>query len=114
MSQDGIPLGHETYSGNNSDVNCFDDIINKAVEKYGIERVIFVGDRGMVSFKNTALLNKLGQEYILGYRMRTISKKDRPEIFNKVNLKKLRNSQLQFKEVDYKGQRLLFYYNKEY
>lgn len=113
MSQEGIPLGHETYSGNSSDVNCFDDIINKAVEKYGIKRVIFVGDRGMVSFKNTALLDKLDQEYILGYRMRTISKKDRPEIFSKVDLKKLRNSKLQYKEIDYKGQRLLFYYNKE-
>ena len=45
--------------------------------------------------------------------MRTISKKDRPEIFNKINLKKLRNSELQYKEVEYKGQRLLFYYNKE-
>ena len=113
MSQDGIPLGHETYAGNSSDVNCFDEIINKAVDKYGIERVIFVGDRGMISFKNTALLEKLGQEYILGYRMRTISKKDRPDIFNKVNLKKLRNSELQYKEVEYKGQRLLFYYNEK-
>lgn len=113
MSQEGVPLGHETFSGNSSDVNCFDHIINKAVEKYGIERVIFVGDRGMISFKNTALLNKLGQEYILGYRMRTISKKDRPEIFKKVDLKKLRNTELQYKEVDYKGQRLLFYYNEK-
>lgn len=113
MSGDGIPLGHETYSGNSSDVNCFQDMINKSIDKYGIKRVIFVGDRGMVSFKNMALLNKLEQEYILGYRMRTISKKDRPEIFNKVNLKNLRNSALQYKEVEYKSNRLLFYYNKE-
>ena len=96
MSQEGS--GHETYSGNSSDVNCFDDIINKAVDKYGIERVIFVGDRGMTSFSNMKLLNDLEQEYILGYRMRTISKKDRPEIFSKVDLKSLRHSKLQYKE----------------
>ncbi len=113
MSQEGIPLGHETYPGNSSDVHCFEDIINKAVDKYGIERIIFVGDRGMISFKNMGLLDKLGQEYVLGYRMRTISKKDRPEVFSKVNLKKLRNSDLQYKEVEYKGKRLLFYYNEE-
>jgi transposase len=86
MSQQGIPLGHETYAGNSSDVNCFEDIINKAVDKYGIKRVIFVGDRGMISYKNMDLLEKMGQEYVLGYRMRTISKKDRPEIFKKVDL----------------------------
>lgn len=113
MSQHGIPLGHETFAGNSSDVNCFEDIINKAVEKYNINRVIFIGDRGMISYKNMDLLESLGQEYILGYRMRTIAKKDRPDIFSKVNLKKLRNSDLQYKEVEYKGKRLLFYYNKE-
>ena len=113
MSQDGIPLGHETYPGNTSDVNCFDDIIKKAVDKYEIEKIIFVGDRGMISLKNMSLLKKLGQEYVLGYRMRTISKKDRPSIFSKVNLKSLRNSDLKYKEVEYKGQRLIFYYNKE-
>lgn len=89
MSEEGIALGHETYAGNTSDVNCFEDIINKAVDKYGIKKVIFVGDRGMISLKNMSLLKKLGQEYVLGYRMRTISKKDRPSIFNKVNLKSL-------------------------
>lgn len=113
MSQDGIPLGHETYAGNTSDVKCFEDIINKAVDKYGIKRVIFIGDRGMISNDNIKLLEDLEQEYILGYRMRTISKKERPEIFKKVNLKKLRNSNLQYKEVEYKNKRLLFYYNKE-
>ena len=45
--------------------------------------------------------------------MRTISKKDRPSIFSKVNLKSLRNSKFKYKEVEYKGQRLIFYYNKE-
>ncbi len=113
MSQEGIPLGHETYPGNSSDVSCFEDIINKAVDKYGIEKLIFVGDRGMISKKNMALLDKMGQEYVLGYRMRTISKNDRPELFNKINLKKLRNHKLQYKEVKYQGQRLIFYYNEE-
>jgi len=113
MSQEGIPLGHETYAGNSSDVHCFEDIINKAVDKYGIEKLVFIGDRGMISKKNTALLDKMGQEYVLGYRMRTISKNDRPEIFSKINLKKLRNHKLQYKEIEYKGQRLIFYYNEE-
>ena len=113
MSEDGVPLGHETFAGNCNDVTCFKEMIGKAVEKYGIEKLIWVGDRGMISNKNLELLESMGLEYILGYRMRTIPKSDRLEIFDKVDLKNLRNTKLKYKEIDYKGKRLIFCYNED-
>ncbi len=113
MSQDGIPLGHETFAGNQNDVTCFKIMIEKMVTKYGIKKIVLVGDRGMVSAKNIKLLEEMGLDYILGYRMRTIPKADREEVFNKVDLIKLRNSNLQYKEVDYKSHRLIFCYNAD-
>ena len=61
----------------------------------------------MVSAKNIKFIEEMGLDYILGYRMRTIPKADREEVFQKVNLKKLKNTKLQYKEVDYKSHRLI-------
>lgn len=40
MSEDGVPLGHETFAGNYNDVTCFKEMISKTVEKYSIEKLI--------------------------------------------------------------------------
>lgn len=113
MSKEGLPLGHETFPGNTNDVTCFKLMVEKMVVEYEIDRVILVGDRGMISHKNIELLEMLGLEYVLGYRMRTIPVSDRAEILGKANLKTLKENQLEFKEVEYQNKRLLVCYNPE-
>lgn len=114
MNKDGIPLAHEVYAGNKNDVTCFKELITTLVTKYGIKKVILVGDRGMISMKNLKLIEEMGLEYILGFRMRTIKKDSRQEVLEKVNLKKLRKlGGLQAKEAEYQGKRLIVYYDEE-
>ncbi len=113
MSKDGIPLGHEVFSGNTNDVKCFSLVIKQIKDKYGLSRLIMVGDRGMVSKSNINELKESQLEYILGYRMRTISHEDRQKVLSQANLRKLKNHELEFKEVDYQGQRLIVCYNEE-
>jgi len=113
MSKEGIPLGHETYEGNKNDVSCFKEVIKKVKDKFQLGRVIMVGDRGMTNNPNLELLKESGLDYILGFRMRTIPKKERSEVLSKTNLRKLINSNLQFKEVDHNGIRLIVCYNEE-
>jgi transposase len=113
MSKDGIPLGHEVFEGNKNDVTCFSEIIDKMARQFSIERVILVGDRGMISKRNIGHLERNNYKYILGYRMRTISRAERAAILSKVTFRKLKNSDLQFKEVRHEGQRLIVCYNAE-
>ncbi len=113
MSKEGLPLGHEVFSGNTNDVTCFKLIVEKMVREYEIDRIILVGDRGMISHKNIALLEEMKLEYILGYRMRTIPKDDRAEVLGKADLKKLRTKSLMYKDVEYQNKRLLVCYNPE-
>jgi transposase len=113
MSKEGIPLGHETYEGNKNDVTCFKEVIKKVREKFQLRRVIMVGDRGMTNNPNLELLRGSGYEYIMGYRMRTIPKRERAIILSKADLRKLKNIKLQFKEVYYEGTRLVVCYNDE-
>lgn len=73
MSQEGVPIAHEVFKGNKSDLKSFPEIVKKVKEKYNIKRIIFVADRGMVSEKNLTLIEEEGMEYILGVKMRKLS-----------------------------------------
>jgi transposase len=113
MSKQGIPLGHEVFEGNRNDVMCFSKIINQVSEKYKVDRVIMVGDRGMVSKNNIRHLEQKNYKYIFGYRMRTIPQEDRHKVFSEKEFRKLKNVELQFKEATYDGKRLIVCYSEE-
>ncbi len=112
MTKDGIPVSHETYSGNTNDVTCFKQMIEKFSSKHGQKNVTFVGDRGLITNKNIELLVTSGYKYILGFRMRTIEKAERAAILDKAGLKNLKEH-LDYRDIQYKGRRLIVYYNEE-
>jgi transposase len=113
MSKQGIPLGHEVFEGNRNDVTCFSQIINQVSEKYKVDRVIMVGDRGMISKNNIRHLEQKNYKYIFGYRMRTIRQEDRHKVFSEKEFRKLKSVDLQFKEATYDGKRLIVCYSEE-
>jgi transposase len=51
-SQDGCPIAVEVLKGNTKDETTVIDKITELKEKYGIEKVVFVGDRGMITQTN--------------------------------------------------------------
>jgi len=52
----GCPVGVEVYAGNTKDETTVIDKIHEIKTVYGIEKVIFVGDRGMVTQSNIEAL----------------------------------------------------------
>ncbi|MEZ4744223.1 MAG: IS1634 family transposase [Bdellovibrionota bacterium] len=112
MTKDGIPISHETYSGNTNDISAFKKIIEKFASKHNQNNVTFVGDRGLVSQKNVKYLQESHYKYILGYKMRTINKEDRAALLKKANLKTIKKN-LEYRDLEYKGQRIIVYYNAE-
>ena len=48
-SGEGCPVGVEVFAGNTKDEMTVLDKIDEIREKYGLEKIIFVGDRGMVT-----------------------------------------------------------------
>lgn len=73
MTEGGIPVGHETYSGNQVDVTSFPKIIAKVKDKFNLKRVVWVCDRGMISQSNIELLDCINHEYIIGIKMRMLN-----------------------------------------
>lgn len=48
---EGRPISIEVLPGNTADPNAFSNLVKRVRERFGIERVIFVGDRGMITSK---------------------------------------------------------------
>jgi hypothetical protein len=47
--QEGSPIATEVFQGNTNDVATFRSQVEKAKQRFGCERVTFVGDRGMIN-----------------------------------------------------------------
>jgi len=52
----GCPVGVEVYAGNTKDETTVIDKVHEIKASYGIEKIIFVGDRGMVTQSNIEAL----------------------------------------------------------
>jgi transposase len=74
MDRDGTPLGHEVWPGNMSDITAFMEVIQKVKKKFCIEKVVLVCDRGMICEKNISFLESENYEYILGVKIRHLSR----------------------------------------
>lgn len=67
-TKDGFPLTHRVYSGNTSDVTTVSSLAREVKERFGTDRAVFVGDRGMMSHDNVKALLRLRYRYILCLR----------------------------------------------
>lgn len=65
VTRDGIPLGHEVFAGNVSDVKTLKPIVEAVERRYGKAQRIWVMDRGLSSQKNVAWLEQEARSYVV-------------------------------------------------
>ena len=70
MTREGTPLAHHVFPGNTPDAAAFSEVIEELSKRFGIKRVILIGDRGMFNAKVIARIEKLKLQYIAGVKMR--------------------------------------------
>jgi len=70
MTRDGIPLCHHVFPGNTVDKSTVVSVIRDLKSRFRLDRVVFVGDRGMLSEDNleTILDEELG--FIVAHTLR--------------------------------------------
>ncbi len=62
--EQGAPISTEVFRGNTQDPKTFAAQVKKASERFGCERVTFVGDRGMIKSGQVEDLSQAGFHYI--------------------------------------------------
>jgi transposase len=70
MTREGTPLAHHVFPGNILDAEAFSRVIEELSGRFGIKRVILVGDRGMFNAKVVKRIEELKLQYIAGVKMR--------------------------------------------
>ncbi|MBI5409382.1 MAG: IS1634 family transposase [Nitrospirae bacterium] len=110
MSQDGFPLGHEVWEGNQSDIKSLKIVVSRLRDRYEINRVVIVCDRGMVSDKNLREIEEAGYEYIVGVKMRSLDASKKNVLLSMPGFEPVKEN-LWVKEQKLEGRRYLVCYN---
>ena len=66
VTREGVPLGHEVFAGNRTDVTTVEEIVGTMESRYGLANRIWVMDRGMASAENLSWLQQTGRRYLIG------------------------------------------------
>jgi transposase len=76
---DGWPIAHHVFEGNKRDSVTVEQVLDDIQRRFGLRRVVFVGDRGMVTSDNIDLLRSRKQGYVVG-----LNRRRRPEVLRYV------------------------------
>jgi transposase len=61
ISPKGLPLMHTVHPGNVSETKTLQSMLTQVLERFPVERVILVADRGLLSLDNIAERTKLAE-----------------------------------------------------
>jgi len=67
---DGWPIAHHVFPGQWRDSSTVKSVLEDLQERFGLRRVVLVGDRGMVTSANLDLVRSSGQGYLVGLKRR--------------------------------------------
>jgi hypothetical protein len=67
---EGEPISIEVHAGNTGDPTTLGPAVERVKTTFGIERVVFVGDRGMITEARTKVLKEQGVGFITALRAR--------------------------------------------
>ena len=70
VRREGWPIAHHVFAGNRLDQTTVGEVVEDLRRRFGLQRVVFVGDRGMVTLKNREQLRQAEQGYLVGLQRR--------------------------------------------
>ncbi len=71
----GWPIAHHVFEGNRRDSTTVQAVIKDFERRFEFRRIVFVGDRGMVTVVNLNFIREKGHGYLVG-----LSRRRRPEV----------------------------------
>jgi len=117
VTEHGLPIGYEVFPGSQYEGHTLVKALNKIEEDYKVNDVVFVADSAMLSEDNLQLLENMDKRYIVGARLRNMSKKDQDKVLDKNDYRILSKPgdehEYSMKEIAVNERRLIVNYNKK-
>ncbi|WP_273333255.1 IS1634 family transposase [Dictyoglomus turgidum] len=89
VDKEGRPIGYELFSGNTIDSKTMVKILRKLKEKFSIDKIVIVADKGLNSRLNLKIIREAGYDYIVASRLKNASKEVLEEVFEQEGYKRL-------------------------
>lgn len=89
VDTEGRPIGYELFSGNTFDGKTMIKVLQKLKEKYELNQIIIVADKGLNSKINLKEIKDAGFDYIVSARIKNMTKKVQEEIISENDYEKI-------------------------
>ena len=109
VTKEGLPIGYEAFPGNTWEGNTLIPMLEELRKKYDIDKVVFVADGGLFCRDNLEALEKKGFSYIVGARLKNLTKDLQDEVLDKDSYKitaRKDNEKNKKKDVPIKAKRI--------
>ena len=117
VTQQGIPVGYDIFPGSTYEGHTLLTALSNLKKRFTIDKVILVADSGMLQKDNLTLLEDNGYDYIVGARIKSMSKSLTEQILSAEGRSALSPSEedsLQGKIIDLdKGKKLIVTHSKK-
>jgi transposase len=70
MTGDGIPIAHQVFAGDTSDVTTLPGVLEGLQQRFGVGRICLVADRGLISETNIATVEGAGYDWLIATKLR--------------------------------------------
>jgi len=77
IDDEGFPISFDIYEGNKSETKTLLDTLDRLKDKYRLEKITLIADRGISSSLNLQEIKKRGYEYIVGYKIKNSKLSDK-------------------------------------
>lgn len=84
-TKEGLPIGYEVFPGSTYEGHTLIPVLEKLKARYDLDKIIFVADSGLFNENNLDELEKHGYEYVVGARIKNMSKKLTEEVLDRNN-----------------------------
>lgn len=114
VTDKGLPVGYELFPGATFEGHTLVTALEKLKLRYNLEDAVFVADRGLFSEDNLKLLEKNNFKYVVGAKIKSLSKKLKSDILNPDNYSRIHpESDEKNAEFDCAGRRLIVNYSSQ-
>ena len=107
----GLPITYEVFPGNTHEMKTLLPVIRELKKEFDVRSIRFAADRGMFSIENIEALEQEGLSYMIGAKLKVVSRETRREILSIHEQQSEGEDSYLEKEIKYQGRRVVICYN---
>ena len=108
VTREGLPISYEVFPGATYEGRSLAPVLQDMQRRHQVERTVCVADRGMLSAENLDAMDKMGNEYVVGARLRNLPSALKEQVLDLDAFGPLEGSQSRrVGEWEHKGRRLI-------